>query len=288
MGILLIFLITRDEIIEEGWKYVNVEWKCYKKNSDDWLSFYEKYGCDIHKKCDFDAGKQYEGVAYGFGQNDTYIEFKNKLDQGKAAGNHMCHYVNYGEETGIYPPDWATGIDCSAFVCRTWKVARTSSSGLYDKYRHVDKKEAKKGDALTWPGHHTVLIVDPGTNPPEGNLYIIEAAGSATKTIYREALWAEFENYTVVTLFPDTAKKKPDDDKDTTLPYAILNNVVKNNVEVTLGDYEIPYTIKYRIYNIHGTEVKRGFLFYEKGKGKIDILHIYIGDYLRKFLFIKV
>ena len=293
---LLIFFITRQEIIEEGWKYVNIEWKCDDKNSEHWLPYYEKYGCEIHKSSDFEANKSYRGVAYGFGQNDKYTEFKDRLEQGKAAGNHMCHYVNYGEETGIYPPDWATGIDCSAFVCRVWKVRRTSSKGLYEKYKHIDKKDAKKGDALTLPGYHTVLIVDPGSNPPEGNLWIMEAAGSATKTIYRQALWAEFKSYTVVTLFAsDTVKDEPD--TDSILPYKIIQNVVKDKIEVILGSYEIEYTIKYRIYTVTGFEVKRGFFLYTKGKGEVDvsslspsiyIIHVYIGDYLRRFLFLKI
>ncbi len=292
MGLLLIFLITRDEIIDEAWKYVNVEWVCGEDNSTKWQDMYEKYGCSLHKRCDFEPGKSYTGVAYGFGQNDSYVDFLDKLSKGYAAGNHLCHYTNYGEETGIYPPDWATGIDCSAFVCRVWRVPRTSSTGLYERYRHIDKSETERGDVLTYPGHHTVLIVDPGENPPEGFLYIMEAAGSATRTVYRKALWAEFKDYTAITLFEE---KEPE--RDTALPYSIKETIVRNSLELTLGEKEIDYTIRYRIYNTAGFEVKRGFIFYENGKGKVDVsdlipsiyvIHVYIGDYLRRFYFIKI
>ena len=66
--------------------------------------------------CDFYPWNNIGGVAYGYGQNDTPYGFENDIIGGKGAGNHTVHYNRWGN----WIDTWATGVDCSGFVCSIW------------------------------------------------------------------------------------------------------------------------------------------------------------------------
>jgi len=143
------------------------------------------------------------GEAYGYGQDDSYWEFDSLLGCSLAAGNHKCHYDNYDSITeGIHPPDWATGIDCSAFICRCWEVLRITTSELYTIYYSIGKEEVEMGDILVKPGVHAVLIEAPGDSPPIGSLSLYESSGSQTLVWYdSSASWSDYADYSARTLF---------------------------------------------------------------------------------------
>lgn len=203
-GITSIKAITRQQILETARRFAQLTWFADSANTVGWNDMYEEYGCSQHLATDWEPGYEYQGMAYGFGQNDDTSGYLLDLADEEAAGNHSCHYFNYGEATGIYPPDWAAGIDCSALVCRCWEVPRTHTSGLYDKYRHVDKEEVKPGDILVKPASHAVLVADPGQNPPFGTLAIYEASGSACRVWYNPgAYWSAYAEYQAVSLFEE-------------------------------------------------------------------------------------
>ncbi len=216
---LLLFLATpiREEILARAESWAELTWYADSANTVVWDSMFTCYGCSEHLTSDWEAGLTYQGMAYSYGGNDDTVSYLDKLADSLAAGNHMCHYNNYGAETGIYPPDWTTGIDCSAFVCRVWGIPRTNVTGIYNRYHHLEKSDVQPGDALAWPGHHIVLIVDPGPDPPYGALSIFEASGSACRVWYNPAAsWSAYASYRAVSWFkqdkPDTAADTLSDD----------------------------------------------------------------------------
>lgn len=105
--------ITRNQIISNAWAYDTVTWVCEAENADpdprcpDW-------------RCDFIVGKTYNGLPYLWGGDRKLQRFRADLDSGLCAGAHL--------ENDCIEPDaqgydlgnacWATGIDCSGFVCR--------------------------------------------------------------------------------------------------------------------------------------------------------------------------
>ncbi len=265
--ILCLLNITRDEIIANAWEYVNNHWQCADYNSTRWQSYYQVNGCPQHRQCDFTPGETYVGEAYGYGQNDAYQEFNQKLDDSLGAGNHDCHYFNYFDSTGIAPPDWACGIDCSAFVCRCWEVVRTNTSGLYDRYCPVDKSAVEPGDILVKPGSHTVLIGDPGENPPYGNFNLFEASGSKAIVWFNPTgRWSDYEDYAARSLFSSEVSEKtsiePAKIECSPNPFS-RQTTIRVSVPVAIG------SIRINIYDVHGLKVgselvlvKNGFFEY--------------------------
>ncbi len=207
---LSLFTITREEIICNAKNYANHSWYCADYNSTLWDSLYSTYGCPLHQTCDFNPSEIYMGEAYGYGQNDSYWEFDSLLECSLAAGNHYCHYIKYDSITGIHPPDWAAGIDCSAFICRCWEVPRVGTWGLYTDYDSIGKEEVEMGDILVKPGSHAVLIEDPGDSPPTGTFSLYESSGSQTLLCYNPlASWSEYSDYSARTLFKTGVASKP-------------------------------------------------------------------------------
>ncbi|GEM_PF-5010899 len=230
---------TRDEILEEAAQYAGLSWYADTANTLAWDSLFSKYGCSEHKSSDWQAGKTYQGMAYSYGGNDDSAVYLDKLNRRLAAGNHMCHYLGYGKETGIYPPDWSTGIDCSAYVCKLWDIPRTNVSGIYSKWYHIDKKDVKPGDALAWLGHHIVLIADPGANPPYGSFALYEAAGGACRVWYNPAAsWAAYAKYYAVSLYPPGGGK-PDRDSIET------GDTLRDDIEMASSIWHGSVTIKF-------------------------------------------
>ncbi|MBN2378951.1 hypothetical protein JXM67_04025 [candidate division WOR-3 bacterium] len=194
--------VTREEILARAESFAGLTWYADSANTTAWDSMFARYGCADHQTSDWEPGNTYQGMAYSYGGNDDTVTYIQKLEDGLAAGNHMCHYQNYGAATGIYPPDWTTGIDCSAFVCRCWGVPRTNTGGILDNYYAVAKPDVLPGDALVKPGSHVILIADPGETPGSGTFALYEASGSACRVWYNpQALWSAYGGYSARSLF---------------------------------------------------------------------------------------
>ncbi len=216
---------TRELILERAESFASLTWIADSANTCDWDTAYYRWGfsshdCEEHRSSDWTAGDTFQGIPYSYGGNDDTTSYPDKLTQDLGAGNHMCHYYNYGEETGIYPPDWTTGIDCSAFVCRVWGIARTNVDGVYNRNYKIDKSQVQPGDALAYLGHHIVLVADPGPNPPYGTFALYEASGSACRVWYNpSASWSAYSSYRAVSLFNEP---KPDTTPEDTLRSKII------------------------------------------------------------------
>lgn len=162
--------ITRQEIVDTAYLYYIVEWTPGYYNTTFWADTYYVYGGDgynpwggyyeSHRYCDFEEGNTYNGVAYGFGHWDTWYDFLNSMSGDTiGAGNHSCHYWNYYYATGIVPPPWTTGTDCSGFVSRCWQLSEHHSTSdlQYDGFP-VEIEDVDTGDIIDRPGHHVVLV----------------------------------------------------------------------------------------------------------------------------------
>lgn len=242
--------------------FAELTWFADSAVTTAWDSVYYLYGfpsggCEEHRHSDWTAGQTYQGVAYGYGQNDDTVRYIQKLVQDSlAAGNHMCHYLNYRAETGICPPDWAAGIDCSAFVSRCWGVARTNCQGLYDLSYPVDRDKVQPGDILVDPAHHVVLIADGGTNPPYGTFALYEASGSACRVWYNpSASWSSYSSYYARSRFAPEPPPPPD-----TLRTDIScePQIARERVLLRFPNYWTTEEIAFGIFSVTGEKVYEG------------------------------
>ncbi|MEK9148458.1 MAG: hypothetical protein AAB267_00270, partial [Candidatus Desantisbacteria bacterium] len=148
---------TPDEMMVTAQGYARLSWNCSSANYN--RPEYAQYGqaaggCSAHLTCDHSIGQHNNyGEAYSYGRNDDTVTFINSLAQGLGAGSHLCHYTNYGG-----PPDWATGIDCSAFVSKCWEIPRIGT-GQFDRYScAITADRLRQGDILVIPGSHVILV----------------------------------------------------------------------------------------------------------------------------------
>lgn len=251
--------VTRSEILARAESFAALTWFADSANTTAWDSMFACYGCTEHQTSDWTAGETYQGMAYSYGGNDDTVTYIEKLDDDLAAGNHMCHYQGYGAETGIYPPDWSTGIDCSAFVCRCWGVPRTNTGGIYDEYYALDKADVQPGDVLVKPSSHTVLIVDPGANPPYGTLALYEASGSACRVWYNPAAsWSAYASYSARSLFEPGVDEDDGFVFDPHMQIICEPSVAKGRVLLRFADTWNTETISFEIFNVLGERVYTG------------------------------
>ena len=252
---------TREEILARAKSWAELTWYADSANTAAWDSIYNYYatlyGCDEgHYSSDWEADETYQGMAYSYGQNDDTLTYLADLEDSLAAGNHMCHYVAYGWKTGIYPPDWATGIDCSAFVCRVWGVSRTNVTGIYNRYYHLDKRDVQPGDALAKPGSHVVLIADPGDDPPYGTFSLYEASGSACRVWYNpEASWSAYTEYSARSLFKTDVEDTSSQDTSQIVCDPVL---AQGNILLSFPEPPDVDAVRFEIFNVLGERVYCG------------------------------
>ncbi len=170
--------ITRDEIIQNAEKFVQVQWTCTQANVNH---PYTAGGC---QRCDFYPGEVVRGEAYSFGGTDSVERFLQRLAAGDGAGSHLCHYNHYGTV-----PPWATGIDCSAFVSQCWEISRQVTWTLPNYSVEIPRSQLKRGDILNKPHSHVRLF---DRRAADGRPIVYEASGSATKVVHRVVSWGTY------------------------------------------------------------------------------------------------
>lgn len=171
--------ITRDQIMANAVPYAEVNWYCSQDNIDH--DEYTMGGC---QPCDFSVG-WYTGEAYSYGGDDTYTEFLARIAAGDGAGSHLCHY-NYWGGT----PEWATGLDCSAFASKCWEIPRQSTYTLPFWSTAIPHSRLQAGDILNIPYSHVRLFHE---RAGDGRPIVYEASGSAAKVVHRVVSWGSYE-----------------------------------------------------------------------------------------------
>jgi hypothetical protein len=150
-----------DSMYARGDSCLSIVWTPDSANTNsDW---YAKNGSlctgadTMYRHCDFTAGTTYRSIAYSYGGEDPYFQFRDKLGRGLLAGSHLCHYQTVGD-----PSPYVAGTDCSGFVCYLWNAPRVSTGGLVadPQYQKISKSVLEPGDILVKAGSHAVFVVE--------------------------------------------------------------------------------------------------------------------------------
>ncbi|MGB8657982.1 MAG: CARDB domain-containing protein [Candidatus Zixiibacteriota bacterium] len=141
--------ITRNQIIQNGWPYILLNWVCppqnatppdpkycvYPNNDEEWTS-------------DFVVGQPYRGEAYEWGGWDDTNAFLTNMNssKGQRAGVHINNDCLPDAQCN---PCWSTGIDCSGFVSRCWHLSwKHNTRTLFDVADTIPYDQLQRGDAL--------------------------------------------------------------------------------------------------------------------------------------------
>ncbi|MCK4353271.1 T9SS type A sorting domain-containing protein [candidate division WOR-3 bacterium] len=189
-----LFAVTRDEVIDSAKVYADLQWIPDYYNTGFWANNYEYYGRDTldpwdnyipaRPCCDFSEGDTIEGVAYAYGWAATPYYFKLWIDELIGAGNHACHYWNYYYETGIRPPNWTTGIDCSGLACNCGQIARINTDSLAKIGDSISLYDVEKGDIIVKGGKHVVIVDYLSWSLDTLYVYYYEATGLPPYTVW--------------------------------------------------------------------------------------------------------
>ncbi|MBD3180220.1 MAG: hypothetical protein GF417_11865, partial [Candidatus Latescibacteria bacterium] len=163
--------VTRAEATGKADTYVQHTWTASSANIADGVVT-DPDG-DLVDTPDWIVVGQNQHIPYKFGGVDELSEY----DSGIAAGNYAGDIHTSGSS------DYASGVDCSGFVCRCWKTDSDYSTRQMDDpaygpitlpYSNWD--QIKPGDAVHRHGH-VRMAVDTLEN---GTLLTVESAGSST------------------------------------------------------------------------------------------------------------
>lgn len=116
------------------------------------------------------------GVPYQWGGFDTLAEFEVKLKRGYAAGDVYSEAKRTGLDRAVSAQ--ATGIDCSGFISRCWRLERSYSTrelpGLCEPLLSYD--DLRPGDILNTHNAHVLLFA--GWETPSRTRILVYDTGS--------------------------------------------------------------------------------------------------------------
>jgi hypothetical protein len=120
----------------------------------------------------YQAGHEYNGVAYQWGGWDTIAGFQASLNSGKLAGDTYDYNYFYCPDGKYRKPTFydATGIDCSGFVTRVWgrtdkkygtsTLPNISTAINFNQgdYQNDLPRKLRMGDIFNYVDNHVVLL----------------------------------------------------------------------------------------------------------------------------------
>ncbi|WP_353567517.1 hypothetical protein [Haloferula sargassicola] len=122
--------MTRGEAIATAFAYTRVKWRPGERHV---LHGPDADGIEVHtpdaslpERGWWKAGEAAIGMPYQWGGFDTPREFLSSLDRGEAAGDISTPTKRRLGDAGT--SGHACGIDCSGFVSRCWRLARSVST----------------------------------------------------------------------------------------------------------------------------------------------------------------
>lgn len=159
--------VSRPEALTIAESYIQHRWTASVKNR-----FHGKdpNGIEVHtpdrgggrgsplSEC-WQAGAENVGVAYKWGGNDTPESFSRGIRNGKAAGDVYTLQKRRLDDAGV--SDAAVGIDCSGFICRSWKLRGRYSTRSLGKVciKLPGVETLEPADIMNQPGGHVLLFV---------------------------------------------------------------------------------------------------------------------------------
>lgn len=159
--------VTRAEALKIAESYIQHRWESTLRNQ---FHGRDAKGVEVHTP-DRDSGRgsptqdcwrvnaENIGVAYKWGGLDTPVTFDAGIRAGKAAGDI---YTSQKRRRGAAAvSDTAVGIDCSGFICRSWKLKkRYSTWSLASICEKLPSASAlKPADIMNRSDGHVVLFV---------------------------------------------------------------------------------------------------------------------------------
>ena len=180
--------VTRAEALAKADTYVQHIWTATPANISNGVVYTPD--ADSVRTPDWIVIGQNQHVPYKFGGTDKLADFDVKLAGGRYAGDI------HTDGSSIY----ATGVDCSGFVCRCWNTDED-----YSTYRMVDPaygpptlpyvswNQIQPGDAVHRLGHVRMAV----STLQDGTLLTVESAGSSTgwKVDYSSYTLSELVGY---------------------------------------------------------------------------------------------
>ena len=168
--------ITRDQVMANAATYAYQAWRASTANL--------RAPCDQSWSTDYTVG-DYVGLPYNWGGFDDLASFQRKLSQGFGAGAHAVD--------GVLP--CTTGVDCSGFISRVWRLPTKYSTSMLSEVTTVihDIADVRPGDAWVKPGVHVVLHA---YFRNDGTPVWYEASGGADKVRFMTSgSWAQLDGY---------------------------------------------------------------------------------------------
>lgn len=198
--------IDRETVINNACAYLKEKWTWTPANatmpSTGRFCRCEDTTCDRYKKVGFEPakpalnsqgtsivrvyGRIETGLPYLWGGGDSIAQFKDKIAQGKPAGN-ICTSRDYRKVNGkkVYTLTDAVGVagvDCSGFVTRALgypaRVKHVTSDFGPQLSVQITVNEIKPGDIANKAGSHVMMILavrKPANGSPPSQLEVIEA-----------------------------------------------------------------------------------------------------------------
>jgi len=241
----LIFSITRGQIVGNGYPYF-LGWSplvdsCWilDSNGDTIPPLFHS---------EFKVGSWNIGEAYVWGGIDAPNRFLSRINDSVCAGGYNTSQYGYYTPgvpgSGTAAAHWLAGIDCAAFVNRCLELtAWQGIKKLEECCLKIDKKDAKKGDALT-KAHHAQLIVE--NNYPMA--YVFESISQEDIEPKVRGAPVSMAGYEAYSIFPQFANEKPANGSE------VHESRPEISVEVTgSGVIDIPYLLLDHTVEIRAT-----------------------------------
>lgn len=232
---------TRDEVIEEGFQYVNFGWRVVSSSNildiytynDDGSSEYKPDNIDDRAQAHYDSqrkiwlyskngnrnwwpfevGGTYTGEAYAWGLWDSVNEFSGKINSGEK-------WIAGRREEDLLPAGYRGfgGIDCSGFVSRVWGLGGYYYSGKLPSFSiMINKDKIKAGDILNKVGVHSIIFKE-WISTENMTAKVIHATGWSIKNpthmrrvVMDELQMAQKEDGNIYIYWPTTKKEEPYD-----------------------------------------------------------------------------
>ena len=224
---ILLFPITRGDIIAVASRYANFSWRVNTPNHR--YTIYTVPGYNVI------------GEAYSFGDKATIATFDSEIAEGKIPRNWEA---NFNDSTqAIY-----TDIDCSGFVTRSlefseYLVNYTNANGL-SNYTVTISGEPKPGD-IWWSSEHVFLQSETPGMVYEANPTSYHLLGQRVQFWNREPLG--FNGYFKRSIFPQFSQESPANGevvehaqtKDISVTIAAKGNIASDGVSMGINGKQV-------------------------------------------------
>ena len=175
--------VNRDEALAIGDSYVQHQWTAEQKNLTPGRIL-DPAGVEIQTPSWIKIGQNTK-IPYKWGGFWTLAQFDQGMSDGKYAGDIATSGVS----------GYCSGVDCSGFLSRCWKLPTHYSTRMMDDnitIAYDSWAQLQQGDAIHIVGHVRMFV---GYNN-DGSLLVVESSGRDWRVAYHSYTYADLTNYT--------------------------------------------------------------------------------------------